>query len=312
MKHPYQRDTEADAAHMAEHLGIEFEVLDISEPFEQVVEHFTEEYFQGRTPNPCVDCNRTIKFGVLFDHAVRLGADGLATGHYVRRGEVDGVPALFCGIDPEKDQSYVLYGIDRSCLDRLCFPLGELTKSEVREIARRIGLPVLDKKESQDICFIERGKHAEFLRRRRPDIDTSGNFVSPDGSFLGLHGGFERFTVGQRKGMGVGFGSRIFVLRLEPETRNVVIGPYSELACRRLFAGDARWLLPENPLTPLQCEVKIRYRTGVVPATVTPRPHETLEVEFDEPHYGVAPGQAAVFYLGERLLGGATISSTSF
>jgi len=307
MKHPHQRETEDDAVRIAERLGIGLDVLDISEPFEQIVEHFTEEYFQGRTPNPCVYCNRTIKFGILFDHAAKLGADGLATGHYVQRREVDGTAALFCGVDPEKDQSYVLYGIDRSILDRLHFPLGELTKREVRKIADRIGLPGRDKKESQDICFVERGKHVEFLHRRRPNVETSGNFVSPAGKFLGLHGGFERFTVGQRKGMGVGFGERIFVLRLEPETRNVVIGPYSELACKRLFAEDARWLLPENPTMAFRCEVKIRYRTNAVSATVTPGLHGTVEVAFDEPRYGVAPGQAAVFYLGERLLGGATI-----
>ena len=310
MKHPYQRETETDAVRIAEHLGIDFDVLDISEPFEQIVEHFTEEYFQGRTPNPCVYCNRTIKFGVLFDHTVKLGADSFATGHYVRHGTVDGTAALFRGMDSEKDQSYALYGIDRSTLDRLRFPLGGLTKPEVREIAKRFGLPVVDKKESQDICFTERGKHAEFLHRRRPNIDTSGNFVSPDGKFLGLHGGFERFTIGQRKGMGVGFGERIFVLRLEPETRNVVIGPYSELMCKRLLADDVRWLLPENPTTAFHCEVKIRYRTNAVPATVIPGSNKTVEVDFDEPCYGTAPGQAAVFYQGDRLLGGATITIT--
>ena len=307
MKHPYQRENESDAARTAEQLGIAFEVLDVSEPFEQVVEHFTDEYLRGRTPNPCVHCNRMIKFGVLFDYAKKNGADGFATGHYVRRGEVDGFPALFRGIDPEKDQSYVLYGVGRSTLDRLYFPLGNRTKNEVREIARRIGLHVLDKKESQDICFVERGKHPEFLHQRRPDIDTSGKFVSPDGTCLGLHGGFERFTVGQRKGMGVGFGERIFVLRLEAETCNVVIGPYSALACKRLLADDVRWLLPEVPNGPFRCEVKIRYRTEPVSATVFSRNNGEVELEFDEPRYGVAPGQSAVFYLGERLCGGATI-----
>ena len=310
MKHPYQRDEEAvfDAARVAEQLGIAFEVLDVSEPFEQIVEHFTDEYFNGRTPNPCVYCNRRIKFGVLFEYARKLGADGFATGHYVRRSEVDGFPALFRGIDPTKDQSYVLYGVDRSILGRLHFPLGNRTKTEVREIAKRIGLHVLDKKESQDICFVERGKHSEFLHQRRPDVDTSGKFVSPDGTCLGLHGGFERFTVGQRKGMGVGFGERIFVLRLEAETCNVVIGPYSSLACKRLSADNVRWLLPEAPDGPFRCEVKIRYRTEPVSATVFPRDNGAVELEFDEFRYGVAPGQSAVFYLGERLCGGATIT----
>ena len=313
MKHPYQRDggAESDARRIAEYLGIPFEILDVSEPFECVVEYFTDEYFLGRTPNPCVYCNRRIKFGVLSKYARKHGADGLATGHYVRRGEVDGFPALFRGVDSMKDQSYVLYGIDRSVLDQLVFPLGELTKTEVRGIARRVGLHVRDKKESQDICFVERGKHPEFLHRRRPGVDTSGKFVSPDGTCLGLHGGFERFTVGQRKGMGVGFGERIFVLRLEAETHNVVIGPYSALACKRLLADDVRWLLPEVPDGPFRCEVKIRYRTEPVSATVFPYSDEMIELRFDEPRYGVAPGQSAVFYLGDRLCGGATIAAVN-
>ncbi len=311
MKHPYQRETEEDAATIAQHLEIPFEVLDIAEPFEEVVENFTDEYFRGRTPNPCVFCNRAIKFGVLFDYARKLGAGGFATGHYVRRGDVEGRPALFRAVDLEKDQSYVLYGIDRSILDRLFFPLGELTKQEVRDIAKRIGLHVLEKKESQDICFVDRGRHAEFLHRRRPDIDTSGHFVTPDGKFLALHGGFEQFTVGQRKGMGVGFGERVFVLRLDPETKNVVIGSYSELACRNLSVDDVRWLLPDTPREPFRCDVKIRYRTAAASGTVKPQAGGTATVELDETRYGIAPGQAAVFYLGDRLLGGGTIRSAT-
>ena len=307
LKHPYQREDETDALKNATFLDIPLEILDVSEPFETVVESFTDDYFSGRTPNPCVRCNRTVKFGVLFDYAMeKLGADHYATGHYVRSGKVDGFPALFRGVDDTKDQAYVLYGIDRSKLDRLLFPLGELMKTDVRRIAEEIGLPVLDKKESQDICFVADGCHSEFLHARRPGVDTSGNFVDTDGNFLALHGGFERFTIGQRKGMGIGFGKRIFVLKLDAETRDVVIGPWEKLARQRLTAKEVRWLLSEDPAEPIRCGVKIRYRSKTAAATMIPIPNG-VDVEFDEPQYGIAPGQSAVFYHDDRLLGGGVI-----
>lgn len=308
LKHRYQREPEDDARTVADHLGIPLTVLDVSDRFEEIVEHFTDEYFFGRTPNPCVRCNRSIKFGILYDYAIdRLGAEGFATGHYVRRGEVDGFPALFRGLDPAKDQSYVLYGIDRNKLARLHFPLGEMLKSEVREIAEKIDLPIREKKESQDICFVENGRHAEFLHARRPDAETSGNFVAPDGRFLALHSGFEQFTVGQRKGMGVGFGKRVFVLRVDSETKNVVIGSWDELARDELTASDVRWLLPETPTRPFRCGVKIRYRCQTASGVVIPCDDGTVRVRFDDPQHGVAPGQSAVFYFDDRVIGGGVI-----
>lgn len=308
MKHRYQRENEDGAASVADFLGIPLEIVDVSEPFEEIVEHFTEEYFSGKTPNPCVRCNRRIKFGFLFDHAVHgMGGTDFATGHYVRLGEADDGAALFQARDETKDQSYVLHGIDRSILPRLRFPLGGYTKREVRRFAEEIGLPIAEKQDSQDICFVERGKHSEFLRRRRPETETAGRFISSDGRVLGLHGGFERFTVGQRKGMGVGFGRRIFVLKLDANTNDVVIGSWNELACTSLIARDVRWLLAEPPDEPFHCGVKIRYRCKTVSARVIPASDGSVVVELEEPQYGVAPGQSAVFYSGDRLLGGGTI-----
>ncbi len=308
MKHPYQAEDETDAGRLADFLGIPLEVVDVSEPFETVVENFTNEYFAGRTPNPCVFCNRTVKFGVLFDHArKKIDADFFATGHYVRMTETDGFPALLRGLDPDKDQSYVLYGIDRARLSRLRFPLGERTKSEVRYIAAEAELPLRDKKESQDICFVPNGCHSEFLHARRPNVNTAGRFVSPEGDFLALHGGFEQFTIGQRKGMGVGFGKRIFVLRLDPATRDVVIGPWEDLAIRHLTVMETRWLLPEDPEDEFSCQIKVRYRCREASGTVRPLKNGA-RVDFFEPLHGVAPGQSAVFYHGDRVLGGGVIT----
>lgn len=310
MKHPYQAEDETDARRLADFLEIPLEVIDVSDPFEDVVENFTEEYFAARTPNPCVFCNRTIKFGVLLDKALaRSGAERFATGHYARTAVQDGFPALLRGVDPAKDQSYVLYGIDRNRLAKLRFPLGELTKAEVRRLAAEAALPLPDKKESQDICFVPDGCHSEFLHARRPGVNTAGRFVSPDGRCLALHGGFEQFTIGQRKGMGVGFGQRVFVHRLDPVTNDVVIGPWEDLAVRRITVTEPRWLLPENPERPFSCQVKVRYRCREAEGRVSPR-GETALVEFTEPLYGVAPGQSAVFYENERVLGGGLIAET--
>lgn len=309
LKHALQRETERDALIAADFLDIPLTVLDITPQFDEIVEHFTDEYFSGRTPNPCVLCNRTIKFGILYDYAVReLGASGYATGHYVRRDAVAGFPALFRGLDDTKDQSYVLYGIGRDRLSNLFFPLGDYQKTEIRRIAEKIDLPMREKKESQDICFVENGKHAEFLHCRRPGVDTSGRFVSPQGEILALHGGFEQFTVGQRKGMGVGFGKRVFVLRLDAKSKDVVIGSWDELACKELSASEVRWLLPENPTVPFRCDVKIRYRCRTARATVFPQPDDSVRVRFEEVQHGVAPGQSAVFYFGDRLIGGGVIN----
>ena len=308
LKHPYQHEDETDAGKIAEFLGIPLTIRDVSTQFEAVVDDFTQEYFGGRTPNPCVLCNRMIKFGVLMDFALHeLTADFYATGHYVRRSEVEGFPALLQGVDDTKDQAYVLYGIGREKLHRLLFPLGEWTKKAVRRMAAEIRLPLPDKKESQDICFVKSGCHAEFLHARRPGVDTAGRFIDTEGNVLALHGGFEQFTVGQRKGMGVGFGRRVFVLELNAETNDVVVGPWEKLARTQIHVTKTRWLLPQDPMQSLRCSVKIRYRSKAFPATVLPEGDGAV-VDCDEPVFGIAPGQSAVFFDGDRLLGGGIIN----
>ncbi len=310
MKHPYQADDETDARTIADSLHFPLDVIDVTEAFETVVENFTHEYFSGRTPNPCVYCNRMIKFGIFFDAAVKTShAAFFSTGHYAQIQYVDGEPELHRGVDEAKDQSYVLYGMDRNRMSRLLFPLGHLTKNEVRRLAKQASFPLPDKKESQDICFIPSGTHSQFLHARRPNAQTAGRFVSPDGQFLALHGGFEQFTIGQRKGMGIGFGERVFVTKIDATTNDVVIGPWENLAVTKIDVTDTRWLLPETPRNEFSCQIKVRYRSREAAGTVIPNETQA-EVHFAEPIYGVAPGQSAVFYDGTRVLGGGIISGT--
>jgi tRNA-specific 2-thiouridylase len=237
----------------------------------------------------------------------------VATGHYARLvPTADGRPALLRGRDPDKDQSYVLWGIPRERLPRLLFPVGEHRKEEIREIAGRLGLGhVADKPDSQEICFIPDRDHARFVRRHRPGTDSSGQIVTTDGTVVGRHGGLERYTVGQRKGLGIAFGEPRYVIRLEPTTRRVVVGTREELATRELTAGGANWLIGpgvDGPgATKLSAQVKIRYRSPPAAAMVEILPAGRFRAAFSEACYGVAPGQAAVCYQGERVVGGGWI-----
>ncbi|MBN2023171.1 MAG: tRNA 2-thiouridine(34) synthase MnmA [Pirellulales bacterium] len=298
----------ADARRVADGIGIPFHALNFEREFDRVVDYFVDEYAAGRTPNPCIVCNTWLKFGKLFEYADAVGAEFVATGHYARLAPgKDGV-ALCRGVDTEKDQSYVLFGIDRDVLGRLRFPVGEYRKEAIREMAREQGLLVSDKPDSQEICFVPDRDHAGFVRRRRPGRDTAGEIVTPDGAVVGRHDGFERFTVGQRKGLGVALGEPYFVVRIEPESRRVVLGRREELARRTLTARGANWLVPP-PDGPFRAAVKIRYRSRAVEAVVTPLGEDRFRVDFDEPRHGVAPGQAAVCYRGDRVLGGGWIEA---
>jgi tRNA-specific 2-thiouridylase len=298
----------ADARRVAEMLEIPFYALNFEEPFGRIVDYFVEEYLAGRTPNPCVVCNTWLKFGKLFDYADSIGADCVATGHYTRLVTVAGeeTPALCRGIDAWKDQSYVLFGIQRRLLRRMMFPVGMHTKEEIRQIAAGLGLRVADKRDSQEICFVPDQDHARLIRQLRGDLDTSGEIVATDGTVVGHHDGLERFTIGQRKGLGIAFGTPRYVIRLEPETRRVVVGTFEELARQELTAAGANWLI-DAPSAPLACQVKIRYRSRAVEATVAPLGAGRFHVRFAEPCHGVAPGQAAVCYQGDRVLGGGWI-----
>ena len=298
----------ADARRVAGALDLPFYALNFEQDFERIIDHFVDEYTAGRTPNPCILCNTWLKFGKLFEYADSVDAQYVATGHYARlvRDETSGALALLRGRDAGKDQSYVLFGIDRRLLGRLLLPVGEHQKAEIRRIADELGLRVAGKPDSQEICFVPDGDHARLVRRHRGEVDTSGEIVTTDGTVVGRHDGLERFTVGQRKGLGVAFGERRFVVRLEPETRRVVVGTRDELARTGLTAAGANWLVDE-PEGPVRCQVKIRYRSRAVDATVEPLAGGRFAVRFDEPRHGVAPGQAAVCYDGDRVLGGGWI-----
>ncbi len=298
---------------MADKLGIPFYALNLQAEFVQIIDYFVAEYTAGRTPNPCVQCNNLIKFGKLFDYADSVGAEFVATGHYARLETLaDGSTALLRGVDAAKDQSYVLFGIRAGLLPRMMLPVGRFEKPAIRRMATDLGLRVADKKDSQEICFVTRGRYDEFVRRRREDVDTAGELVATDGTVVGEHDGIESFTVGQRKGLGIAFGERKFVLRIEAETHRVVIGDRDELNSCELTARDCNWhdVDRKNACTVQRCFAQIRYNASAQPATMTILPGRRLRIRFDQPQFAVAPGQAVVCYdanENERLLGGGWI-----
>ena len=295
-----------DARRVADRLDIPFYALDFERDFDRIIDYFADEYLAGRTPNPCVVCNSWLKFGQLWTYARQLEADHIATGHYARVVRHGSEVELHRAIDPDKDQSYVLYGIRREVLPHLLFPIGGVRKDEVRALARRAGLPVADKPDSVEICFVPDDDHASLVRRRRPEQATVGPFVDTAGKVLGEHDGIERFTIGQRKGLGVALGARRYVLRIVPGDNAVVLGDREELEAPGLIASRVNWLL-SPPSDPLSCLAKIRYRHTPAPATVTPLSDGGARVEFASPQSAVTPGQAVVFYDGERVLGGGWI-----
>lgn len=297
-----------DARRVSDRLQIPFYALNLESDFRRIVDYFADEYTLGRTPNPCVMCNNWIKFGRLFQYADRIGADFVATGHYARLEPTDGEVALLRGIDTSKDQAYVLFGVSRELLPRMMLPVGGFEKSTIRELAEKIGLRVHDKRDSQEICFVNSGHHAEFVQSRRGG-NRAGEIVTTEGRVVGQHDGIERYTVGQRKGLGVAMGEPYFVVRIEPESHRVVIGRREETGCRRLEASATNWLteVPENE--PFSCLAKIRYNSPPAPAVATRLPGARLQVVFDTARHGVAPGQAVVCFRGDRVLGGGWIDS---
>jgi tRNA-specific 2-thiouridylase len=302
-----------DARRVADKLGIPFYALNLQSEFGQIIDYFVAEYTAGRTPNPCVQCNNWIKFGKLFDYADSVGADFVATGHYARlETRADGDVALLRGVDAAKDQSYVLFGIRRELLPRMMLPVGIYEKPAIRRIAASLEMRIADKKDSQEICFVTRGRYDEFVRRRR-HTDTSGELVTTDGSIVGEHEGIEGFTVGQRKGLGVALGEPRFVVRIEPDTHRVVLGNRDELHRCELTARDCNWIASDGDLPtsrPQCCYAQIRYNAPAQPAMMTRLSEGRLCVEFDQPQFAVTPGQAVVCYDVEnnrRVLGGGWI-----
>ena len=298
----------ADARQAAETLGIPHIALDLCDYFEKNVIHpFTETYVAGRTPNPCILCNRAVKFGALYDYAMVNGFDCLATGHYAQVQNVgeDGQPHLFRGKDPKKDQSYVLYSVPRYIFKDVLFPLGELDKPTVRALAEEHGFVSAASKESQDICFIPDGDYARYLKEERGIRCPAGNFVDANGNVIGKHDGCIRFTIGQRKGLGMGFGKPMFVLGKDPNSGNVTLGDEPELFSSGLIAADMNWFCDPTTL-PDGITAKARYSQKEAAVTVTPNGN-TAMVEFTAPQRALTPGQAVVFYHGDEVLGGGTI-----
>jgi tRNA-uridine 2-sulfurtransferase len=320
-----------DARRVASELCIPFYALNLSDDFARIIDYFVAEYSAARTPNPCIMCNNWLKFGKLFEYADSVNAEFVATGHYAQIKTPDGLhdngdPVLLRGHDADKDQSYVLFGVQRQHLSRMMFPVGGFRKNQIRDLARELGLRVADKPDSQEICFVSSGDHADFVRRRRDQQlnaansscdtaetatatmtrDTSGDIVLTDGTVVGQHNGIEAFTIGQRKGLRVAMGQPYYVIHIDGDSRRVQIGPREELACSELTADRANWLV-EVPHEPFRALVQIRYNSSGVPAQVEPLENGRFRVEFDEPCYGIAPGQAAVCYDDNRVLGGGWI-----
>lgn len=308
------RRAREDAAAVAAKLGILHYVADFRREFEdRVIADFCAEYGAGRTPNPCVRCNEFIKFGLLFERAERLGAESVATGHYSRieRDPASGRRLLRKGLDPDKDQSYFLYPLTQEQLARTLFPLGGLKKAEVRRRALASGLPVAQKTESQEICFIPDDDYAGFLRERRPAAFVPGPIVDLSGREIGRHKGVAHFTVGQRKGMGIAAPRPLYVIKVDVERNTIVAGPNEALAGRSLEATGLNWIAIEKLAGPLNVRARVRYRHAEAAARVEPAGPDRVRVEFEKPQRAIAPGQAVVFYDGDIVVGGGTIDRVS-
>ncbi len=323
-----------DARRVADLLDIPFYLINVEQPFKQRVVDFTVAgYLAGETPNPCIQCNRHIRFDYLYRYAMSLGADYLATGHYARVRHVsnDRLPAadaqpeqgtsfiahdspvaerylLLTGLDPDKDQSYVLHVLTQEHLAHVLFPVGEFTKAQVRQMAAVRGLPVASRRDSQDLCFLADGDYRRFLRDwAPPDAIRPGPIVDSSGKVLGQHSGLPFYTVGQRKGLGIAAGEPLYVLRLEPAQNAVVVGAAHELGRSALTARQVNWIAGRAPARPVAAQVKIRYKARPAAATVTPLAEDRVHVVFEHPLRDITPGQGAVFYDGEVCLGGGLI-----
>jgi len=302
-------DQMADARRIAARLGIPFYVLDTKEVFRNtIVEFFIDQHRQGVTPNPCLECNRHIRFHFLQQNALALDAEYLATGHYARvaRGE-DGRYILKKGIDDHKDQSYVLSVLGQEQLAHALFPVGEYSKAEVRQIAERFGLPTASKKDSQDLCFIGDNNYRRFLTDYAPDVMIPGPIVRKNGEILGQHTGLVNYTIGQRKGLGVNNQEPLYVVGINPHRNTVIVGTADELGQSSLTAKHVNWVSGETPAESFRAHVKIRYKAKPIAAWVEPLPDARMAVRFDEPLRDITPGQGAVVYNGDMVLGGGII-----
>ena len=305
-----------DARRVAEELGVPFYVLNLEDDFERdVVQPFVDSYLSGETPIPCVSCNSRLKFASLDRLAESLGCEKVATGHYARVefDEASGRYRLLRGRNLQKDQSYFLWELTQQQLSRSLFPLGEMSKPEVRDIAREHSLAVADKSESQEICFVPDGNYAGFIDRYLKAEDAEnrlpgeGEIVSTTGEVVGHHSGIHRYTIGQRRGIGIAAERPLYVIGIEAPQNRVVVGEQDDLLQREFIAARVNWIAFDDPQTPVRAEVRVRYRHTPTPATITPINNGRARVVFDEPQRAITPGQATVFYRGDEVLGGGWI-----
>lgn len=300
----------ADARRVAGLLGVPFYVLNFEEDFAKVIDYFVGEYNRGRTPNPCVRCNDWLKFGKLARYAEAVGAEFVASGHYARVGAdpETGEKSLLRGIDHRKDQSYVLFGMSRAALEHTLLPIGEMEKSAVRSLAEEMKLPVFNKPDSQEICFVPNQDYAGLVGRRSPETFRAGPLVTSDGKVVGRHEGHQHFTIGQRKGVGVAFGYPIYVVDIDPQSNTVTVGEKGQLFKSSLVARQINILSKRlKDAVNVKCEAKIRYNHSPQPARVSVTGEDELTVTFDERQSAITPGQAVVVYAGDVVLGGGWI-----
>ena len=302
-------DAMAQARRVAAKLDIPFYVIDAKDVFrDTVVQYFLDGYARGETPNPCLICNRQIRWTFLLDHALALGADHMATGHYARvQSAEDGQVKLLRAVDRSKDQSYVLHVLDQEKLKHALFPVGEYTKPEIRQIAEKHGLPTATRKDSQDLCFLAGEDYRNFLRRNAPDMLATGEIVTRDGKSVGSHTGLANYTIGQRKGLGIASHVPLYVLGKNAADNTLLVGTLEELGSNELTARSVKWNSGKATREPFRAEVKIRYTAKEAEAWVTPIGEDQAQVRFDLPQRDITSGQAAVFFQGDVVIGGGII-----
>jgi tRNA-uridine 2-sulfurtransferase len=304
-------DQMADARRVADALEIPFYVVDVKDVFRRrIVQFYIDQHALGRTPNPCVECNREIRFGFLLDRARALGADYLATGHYARVEETPDGFRLLRAVDAAKDQSYVLHVLGQEELAQVLFPVGDYTKAEVRQVAAELGLPVAQKSESMDLCFLGDGDYRRFLGEYAPQAIRPGPIVNSRGEVLGAHEGLPFYTIGQRKGLGLSSGEPLYVLHKDVTGNALVVGSRAELGQTELLVRDVNWVAGVPPASTLHGGVKVRYKAAAAPGSVTPLSGGGARVLFDDFVFGATPGQAAVFYDGDAVAGGGIIADS--
>ncbi|MDD6770284.1 tRNA 2-thiouridine(34) synthase MnmA [Inconstantimicrobium porci] len=299
-----------DARRVANKIGIPFYVLNFRDSFKKnVIDYFVNEYIDGKTPNPCIMCNKKLKFGLLLDKARAIGAEYVATGHYAKIIQENGIYQLIKSDDDRKDQTYALYNFTQDQLAHTLMPCGEYTKDKIREIAKEIGLAVHNKKDSEEICFISDNNHGLYIANAKPDKVKQGNFVDKNGNILGKHKGIVYYTIGQRKGLGLALGRPVFVTDIRPETNEVVIGSEEDIFKNELIAKDVNFISIDKLEKPMAVQAKIRYSAKPAEAIIYPLENDKVKVVFNDKQRAITMGQSVVFYDGLKVVGGGVIES---